>query len=196
MVRTEIVNFTSATVQVKEGNKRVMIYTHTPNVEPNQVHKVSVDPNATYKMFTIGPVTGGPQVEISSDYCSDNQIVYVRTSKTGDILFKDPVPRTAIMVEKTIVNKAAQTIVLREEVQIAEGVGSSEIAKVIKGEKGKWRVDPEADHRRYFVESEKPDESGITPDEIPKEKFRDKKKFVVTLADVPEHPGQKKLVIT
>lgn len=46
-------------------------------------------------MFTIGLVTAGPQVEISSDYCSDNQIVYVRTSKTGDILFKDPVPRTA-----------------------------------------------------------------------------------------------------
>lgn len=46
------------------------------------------------------------------------------------------------MVERTIVNKAAQTIVLREEVEIAEGVGSSEIAKVIKGEKGMWRVDP------------------------------------------------------
>jgi hypothetical protein len=107
MVATEIVNFTSAEMQVQEGTKGVINFTYMPHVEPTKVHKVTVDPNATYKVYTIGFVSGQQKVEISSDYCSDNQIVYVRASKTGDKLFKDPVPRSARMVEKSIHNKAA-----------------------------------------------------------------------------------------
>jgi hypothetical protein len=203
MVATEIVNFTSANVQVQEGTKGVINFTHLPYVEPTKVHRVSVDPNATYKVYTIGPVSGqqsasgqqsvsGQQkVEISSDYCSDNQIVYVRASKTGDKLFKDPVPRSAKMVEKSIHNKAATTIVLREEVTIGDEVASSKVGEVKSGGNKKWKVDPRADNRRYFVQLENP-EPGVTEVEIPKENFNDKKKIVVT----PESPRSQKLVIT
>ncbi|CAM6051876.1 unnamed protein product [Sphagnum compactum] len=196
MVGTEIVNFTSAKVQVQEGTRGVINFTHSPHVEPTKVHKVSVDPNATYKVYTIGPVSGQQKVEISSDYCSDNQIVYVRASKTGDKLFKDPVPRSAKMVEKSIHNKAAKTIVLREEVTIGDEVASSKVGEVKSGGNKKWKVDPTADHRSYFVELETP-EPGITETKIPKEDFNDKKKIVVTLdANDPESPGSQKLVIT
>ncbi len=57
MVRTEIVNFTSANVQVQEGTKGVINFTHLPYVEPTKSHEVSVGPNATYKVYTIGPVS-------------------------------------------------------------------------------------------------------------------------------------------
>ncbi|KAH9537391.1 hypothetical protein CY35_16G051100 [Sphagnum magellanicum] len=203
MVRTEIVNFTSANVQVQEGTKGVINVTHLPYVEPTKVHKVLVDPNATYKVYTIGPVSeqqsvSGQQsvswqqkVEISSDYCSDNQIVYVRASKDGVKLFKDPVPRSAKMMEKPIHNKAAATIVLREEVTIDREVASSKVGKVKSGGKEKWKVDPRAHHRRYFVELENA-EPGVTEVEIPKEKFNDKEKIVVT----PGSSGSQKLVIT
>ncbi|CAM6014967.1 unnamed protein product [Sphagnum balticum] len=191
MVATEIVNFTSADVQVQEGTKGVINFTHLPYVEPTKFHKVSVDPNATYKVYTIGLVSGQQKVEISSDYCSDNQIIiYVRGSKTGDKLFKDPVPRLAKMVEKSIHNKAAKTIVLREDVTIGNEVASSKVGEVKTGGKKKWKVDPGAHRRRYFVELETP-EPGVTEVEIPKENFIDKKKIVV--ANVPE---SQKLVIT
>jgi hypothetical protein len=172
---------------------------HLPYVEPTKVHKVLVDPNAIYKVYTIGPVSWQQsvseqqKVEISSDYCSHKQIVYVRASKTGDKLFRDPVPRSAKMVEKLIHNKAAKTIVLREDVTVGNEVASSKVGEVKTGGVKKWKVDPEADHRRYFVELETP-EPGVTEVEIPNKNFNDKKKIVVTLvANVPE---SQKLVIT
>lgn len=193
MVATEIVNFTSAQVQVREGTKGVITFIHTPCVEPTKFHKVSVDPNATYKVYTIGPVSGQQKVEISSDYCSDNQIVYVRGSKTGDKLFRDPVPRSAKMVERSIQNKAGRTIVLREDVTIGNEVASSKVGEVKTGGNKKWKVDPGADHRRYFVELETP-EPGVTEVEIPKEIFKNRKTIVVTL--VGKVPESQKLVIT
>lgn len=193
MVATEIVNFTSANVQVQEGTKGVINFTHLPYVEPTKFHKVSVDPNATYKVYTIGLVTGQQKVEISSDYCSDNQIVYVRASEPSGKLFKDPVPRSAKMVEKSIENKAGKTIALREEVTIGGEVASSKVGEVRSGGNKKWKVDPAADHRKYFVDLE-PQEPGVTEVEIPKDKFNNRKKITVTLdANVPE---SRKLVIT
>jgi hypothetical protein len=193
MVATEIVNFTSAQVQVREGTKGVITFTHLPYVQPTKVHRVSVDPNATYKVYTIGPVSGQQKVEISSDYCSDNQIVYVRGSKTGDKLFKDPVPRSAKMVEKSIQNRAAKTIVLREDVTMENEVASSKVGEVKTGGNKKWKVDPGAHHRRYFVELETP-EPGVTEVEIPKENFNNRRTIVVTL--VGNVPEPQKLVIT
>ncbi len=119
-------------------------------------------------------------MEINSDDCSDKQIVYVRTSKTGDKLLTDPVPRSAKMVEKSIHNKAATTIVLREEVTIRNGVASSKVGEVKSGGHKKWKVDPTAHHRRYFVELEKA-EPGVAEVEIPKAKFNDKKKLWLPL---------------
>jgi len=193
MVATEIVNFTSANVQVQEGTKGIITFAHLPHVEPTKVHKVFVDPNATYKVYTIGPVSGQQKVEISSDYCSDNQIVYVRGSKTGDKLFKDPVPRSAKVVENSIHNKTAKTIVLKEDVTIGNEVASSKVGAVKTGGNKKWKVDPGAYHRRYFVELETP-EPGVTEVEIPKENFNHRKKIVVTL--VGNVPESQKLVIT
>jgi hypothetical protein len=193
MVATEIVNFTSAQVQVREGTKGVISFTHLPYVDSTKFHRVSVDPNATYKVYTIGPVSGQQKVEISSDYCSDNQIVYVRGSKTGDKLFKDPVPRSAKMVERSIQNRAAKTIVLREDVTIGNEVASSKVGEVKTGGNKKWKVDPGADHRSYFVELETP-EPGVTEVEIPKEKFNHREKIVVTL--VGNVPESQELVIT
>ncbi len=190
MVGTEIVNFTSANVQVQEGTKGIITFAHLPHFEPTKVHKVFVDPNATYKVYTIGPVSGQQKLEISSDYCSDNQIVYVRGSKTGDKLFKDPVPRSAKMVEKSIQNRAAKTIVLRDDVTIGNEVASSKVGEVKTGGNKKWKVDPGAHHRRYFVELETP-EPGVTEVEIPKGNFNNRRTIVV--ANVP---GSQKLDIT
>ncbi|KAH8937851.1 hypothetical protein BDL97_16G051400 [Sphagnum fallax] len=193
MVATEIVNFTSAQVEVQEGTTGVTNFTRLPHVEPRKVLRVSVDPNVTDKFYTIGPVSGQQKVQISSDNCSDNQIVYLRKSKTGDKLFKDPVPRSAKMVEKSIQNKTAKTIVLREDVTIGNEVASSKVGEVKTRGNKKWKVDPGADHRRYFVELETP-EPGVTEVEIPKENFNDRRKIVVNLvANVPE---SQKLVIT
>ncbi|CAK9251524.1 unnamed protein product [Sphagnum jensenii] len=193
MVGTEIVNFTSANVQVQEGTKGIITFTHLSPVEPTKVHKVFVDPNATYKVYTIGLVSGQQKVEISSDYCSDNQIVYVRGSKTGDMkLFKDPVPRSAKMVERSIQNKAAKTIVLREDVTIGNEVASSNVGEVKTGGHKKWKMDPGAHHRRYFVELKTP-EPGVTEVEIPKEKFNNRTIVVTLVGNVPE---PQKLVIT
>ncbi|CAK9264059.1 unnamed protein product [Sphagnum jensenii] len=193
MVATEIVNFTSAQVQVREGASGVINFTHLPYVEPMKVFRVSVDPNATYKVYTIGRVSGQQKVEISTDYCCENQIVYVRGSKTGDRLFRDPVPRSAKMVERSIQNKAGRTIVLREDVTIGNEVASSKVGEVKTGGNKKWKVDPGADHRRYFVELETP-EPGVTEVEIPKEIFKNRKTIVVTL--VGKVPESQKLVIT
>jgi hypothetical protein len=192
MVATEIVNFTSAKVQVQEGMRGVITFTHSPHIEPTKVLKVSVGSNATYKFYSIGPVSG-QKVEIGSDYCNDHQIVYVRGSKTGDKLFKDPVPRSAKMVEKSIQNRAAKTIVLREDVTIGNEVASSKVGEVKTGGNKKWKVDPGAVHRRYFVELETP-EPGVTEVEIPKENFNNRRTIVVTL--VGNVPEPQKLVIT
>ncbi|KAH8937853.1 hypothetical protein BDL97_16G051300 [Sphagnum fallax] len=186
MVATDLVNFTSVQMMVQEATGGVINFIHLPYVEPMKVHRVSVDPNATYKVYTIGPVSGQQKVEISSDYCSDNQIVYLRQSKTGDKLFRDPVPRSAKMVEKSIQNKTAKTIVLREDVTIGDEVASSKVGEVKTRGNKKWKVDPGADHRRYFVELETP-EPGVTEVEIPKENFINRRTIVVTLVgDVPE----------
>jgi len=199
MVRTEIVNLTSINLQVQEGVKGVINFIHLPYIEPTNVYELSVHPKATYIFYEIVPVSGQQRessqlnVVIHSQYFSENQIVYVRASKTGDKLFKDPVPRSAKMVEKSIHNKAAKTIVLREEVTIGDEVASSKVGEVKSGGNKKWKVDPGAHHRKYFVELETP-EPGVTEVEIPNENFNDKKKIVVTLvADVPE---SQKLVIT
>jgi hypothetical protein len=192
MVVTEIVNLTSTEMQVQEGTKGVINFTHTPYVEPTKVYKVSVDPNATYKVYTIGLVSGQQKVEISSDYCSDNQTVYVRASETSGKLLRDPVPRQAKMVKKSIHNKAAKTIALREEVTIAGEVASSKVGEVKSGGNKEWKVDPGAGHRQYFVDLEPP-EPGVTEVEISKDNFNDKKKITVTLVNVPE---SRKLVIT
>jgi hypothetical protein len=193
MLETEFVNFTSANVQVQERTRNVIYATYEPHVEPTKVKKVLVDPDATYKFYVISSVSGEQKVEFPSDYCRDKQIVYVRESQTGDQLFEDPVPRSAKMVEKSIHNKAARTIVLREEVTIGNEVASSKVGAVKTGGNKKWKVDPGAYHRRYFVELETP-EPGVTEVEIPKENFNHRKKIAVTL--VGNVPESQKLVIT
>ncbi|KAH9537415.1 hypothetical protein CY35_16G051800 [Sphagnum magellanicum] len=199
MLETQIVNFTSTKVEVQESTIGVPNATYSPHIEPTKVQKVLVDPDATYKTYMIGPVreqqsvSWQQKVELLSDDCKDKQIVYLRESQTRDKLLTDPVPRSARMVEKSIHNKAAKTIVLREDVTIGNEVASSKVGEVKTGGNKKWKVDPGADHRRYFVELETP-EPGVTEVEIPKENFNDRKKIVVTLdANVPE---SQKLVIT
>jgi hypothetical protein len=97
------------------------------------------------------------------------------------------------MVERSIQNKAGRTIVLREDVTIGNEVASSKVGEVKTGGNKKWKVDPGADHRRYFVELETP-EPGVTEVEIPKEIFKNRKTIVVTL--VGKVPESQKLVIT
>jgi hypothetical protein len=73
MVPTKIFNRTGvAGIRVREGNADVI--NRWIDIPPTQYERVVIEPNGTYQRFTIAP----SNLQMNSDYCTDNKIVYVR----------------------------------------------------------------------------------------------------------------------
>jgi outer membrane lipoprotein-sorting protein len=148
MVPTKIFNRIGvAGIQVKEGNGVVINMWF--DIPPKQFGKVVIEPNATYRRFRIAP----SNLEINSDYCTDNKIVYVRMDN-GQKLFLDPVPRTSTMVKKTITNRTNQRVVLKEVIDAKEGehdIATTELEQLESRKSYVLEMDPEGGHRKYFM---------------------------------------------
>jgi hypothetical protein len=148
MVPTKIFNRTGvAGIRVKEGNGDVINMWF--DIPPKQYGRVVIEPNATYRRFRIAP----SNLEINSDYCTDNKIVYVRMDN-GQKLFLDPVPRTSTMVKKTITNRTNQRVVLKEVIDAKEGehdIATTELEQLESRKSHVLEMDPVAEHRKYFM---------------------------------------------
>jgi hypothetical protein len=119
------------------------------DIPPKQFGRVVIEPNATYRRFRIAP----SNLEINSDYCTDNKIVYVRMDKDQK-LFLDPVPRPSTMVRKTIINKTSQSVILKEVIDAKEGehdIATIELEQLESRKSHVLEMDPEAEHRKYFM---------------------------------------------
>jgi hypothetical protein len=148
MVPTKIFNRIGvAGIQVKEGNGVVINMWF--DIPPKQFGKVVIEPNATYRRFRIAP----SNLEINSDYCTDNKIVYVRMDN-GQKLFLDPVPRTSTMVKKTITNRTNQRVVSKEVIDAKEGehdIATTELEQLESRKSYVVEMDLEGGHRKYFM---------------------------------------------
>jgi hypothetical protein len=148
MVPTKIFNRTGVEgIRVREGNGDVINMWF--DIPPKQFGRVVIEPNATYRRFRIAP----SNLEINSDYCTDNKIVYVRMDKDQK-LFLDPVPRPSTMVRKTIINKTSQSVILKEVIDAKEGehdIATIELEQLESRKSHVLEMDPEAEHRKYFM---------------------------------------------
>jgi hypothetical protein len=148
MVPTKIFNRTGVDgIRVREGNGDVINMWF--DIPPKQFGRVVIEPNATYRRFRIAP----SNLEINSDYCTDNKIVYVRMDKDQK-LFLDPVPRNSTMVRKTIINRTSQSVVLKEVIDAKEGehaIATTELEQLESRKSHVLEMDPEGEHRKYFM---------------------------------------------
>jgi hypothetical protein len=148
MVPTKIFNRTSvAGIRVRKGNGDVINMWF--DIKAKQYGRVVIEPNATYRRFRIAP----SNLEINSDYCTDNKIVYVRMDN-GQKLFLDPVPRTSTMVKKTITNRTDQRVVLKEVIDAKEGehdIATTELEQLESRKNYVLEMDPEGGHRKYVM---------------------------------------------
>ncbi len=149
MVRTMIFNRTGveSCIRVREGNGDVINMWF--EIPPKQFGRVVIEPNATYRRFRIAP----SDLEMNSDYCTDNKIVYVRMDRSQR-LFLDPVPRTSTMVKKTIINRTTQSVVLKEVIDAKEGehdIATTELEQLESRKSHILEMDPEGEHRKYFM---------------------------------------------
>lgn len=148
MVPTKIFNRTGVDgIRVREGNGDVINMWF--DIPPKQFGRVVIEPNATYRRFRIAP----SNLEINSDYCTDNKIVYVRMDKDQK-LFLDPVPRNSTMVRKTIINRTSQSVVLKEVIDAKEGehgIATIELEQLESRKSHVLEMDPEGGHRKYFM---------------------------------------------
>jgi hypothetical protein len=153
MVPTKIFNRTGVElIRVREGNGDIINMWF--DIPQKQYGRVVIEPNATYRRFRIAPITIAPSnLEINSDYCTDNKIVYVRMDN-GQKLFLDPVPRTSTMVKKTITNRTNQKVVLKEVIDAKEGehdIATTELEQLESRKSYVLEMDPEGGHRKYFM---------------------------------------------
>ncbi|CAK9863609.1 unnamed protein product [Sphagnum jensenii] len=149
MVPTKIFNRTGVDgIRVREGNGDVINMWF--DIPPKQFGRVVIEPNATYRRFRIAP----SNLEINSDYCTDNKIVYVRMDDRDQKLFLDPVPRNSTMVRKTIINRTTQSVVLKEVIDAKEGehdIATIELEQLESRKSHVLEMDPEGEHRKYFM---------------------------------------------
>ncbi|CAM6051369.1 unnamed protein product [Sphagnum compactum] len=148
MVPTKIFNRTGVKgIRVREGNGDVINMCF--DIPPKQFGRVVIEPNATYRRFMIAP----SNLEINSDYCTDNKIVYVRMDEDQK-LFLDPVPRTSTMVKRTIINRTSQSVVLKEVIHAKEGehgIATTDLEQLESRKSHVLEMDPEGEHRKYFM---------------------------------------------
>jgi outer membrane lipoprotein-sorting protein len=148
MVPTKIFNRTGVDgIRVREDNGDVINMWF--DIPPKQFGRVVIEPHATHRRFRIAP----SNLEINSDYCTDNKIVYVRMDN-GQKLFLDPVPRTSTMVKKTITNRTNQRVVLKEVIDAKEGehdIATTELEQLESRKSYVLEMDPEGGHRKYFM---------------------------------------------
>jgi len=147
MVATKIVNRTGGKLRVREGNGDVINMWF--EIPPKQFGRVVIEPNATYRRFRIAP----NDLEMNSDYCTDNKIVYVRMDGYQR-LFLDPVPRTSTMVRKTIKNTTNQSVVLQEVIDAKEGehdTATTDLEQLESRKSYVLEMYPEGEHRKYWV---------------------------------------------
>jgi hypothetical protein len=132
---------------VREGNGDVLNMWF--DIPPKQFERVVLDPNGTYRRFKITP----SNLQISSDYCIENKIVYVRMDRERKC-FLDPVPRTSAMVKKTIINRTSQSVVLNEVIDAKEGehdIATTELEQLESRKSHVLEMDPNGVHRKYFM---------------------------------------------
>jgi hypothetical protein len=132
---------------VREGNGDVINMWF--EIPPKQFGRVVIEPNATYRRFRIAP----NDLEMNSDYCTDNKIVYVRMDG-HQRLFLDPVPRTSTMVRKTINNTTNQSVVLQEVIDAKEGehdTATTDLEQLESRKSYVLEMYPEGKHRKYWV---------------------------------------------
>jgi hypothetical protein len=172
MISTEIFNRTGVKdIRVREGDGDVINMWF--DIPPKQSQMVVIEPNATYRKFRFTSSDlekfrfTPSDLEITSNYCTDNKIVYLRMDKCQK-LFLDPVPRTSTMVRKTIINRTSQSVVLKEVIEAKQGEHDSATTELEQLESRKSHVlemDPEGLHRKYYMkEVNDPREIEITED--------------------------------
>ncbi len=132
---------------MREGNGDVINMWF--DIPPKQFGRVVIEPKATYRRLRITP----SNLEINSDYCTDNKIVYVRMDRDQK-LFLDPVPRPSAMVRKTIINKTSQSVILKEVIHAKEGehdIATTELEQLESRKSHVLEMDPEGEHQKYFM---------------------------------------------
>lgn len=73
MLTTKFENQTGETFELKEGNAGV--YSKLATLPDGGTYNVNFDTNATYREYWVGSNAKGMLVTISSDECSDNDII-------------------------------------------------------------------------------------------------------------------------